>query len=651
MIVLKNDAMAVEIGRQTGRMEKLKLNRADFGQWNIIPGRLEISDDLQRICFREGRDACNVEILSEEQSRIIISKRFEKAAFVVREEWSINREEVHWKVQLELDAGVETRSVKISQMIPWPTAEPYKWNVWTAKEGFPKSATRVGNSKIVYGDLCYGTTIPELSIFNANFDVGLSIAKPLGLKIPRWEMNFSGYRGGGVNIDSGFLKLSEQNVAETNLMLHPHEGCWRPGLGWLVDKFPDYFKAGLPDAAKRVDGGFLIGNPSTTKEQMRIARSYGAKVAEMHHHYRYYGCYFPDEKSWRTTEGNPVREHVRKDERSVAAIRNSIENFRDNEIAPLLYIQLAGDGYKPYVEKEYPESIVLNTDGQKMGQTYYNVWMMNSDPSLPFGRAIRNELEKFFELYPEAGGLFWDQAGYDDIDSAHHDGITMVENKPMYRLAFCYEKHRDLMVAEAHRRGMIVAANGLAYIELGGGIDQIMAEGSSWLAELVQYECVTRPMLFYHYFKDENDLEEMFQKCLVAGATGYSVPDCSMSPDMDMLFRAYAPLVDMLSGRKWLFEPYPLELPPGVNGNIFTMENNNLNVTLVATGQSLLLTPTFQPLTVKVRSKKTADIQKIIYSGISGMRTKVSWEAKDNGTVIINIPEHSVAGVLEISIN
>ena len=157
-------------------------------------------------------------------------------------------------------------------------------------------------------------------------------------------------------------------------------------------------------------------------------------------------------------------------------------------------------------------------------------------------------------------------------------------------------------------------------------------------------------MLFYHYFENYDDLEGMFQKCLIAGATGYSVPKIQLSSDMDALFRAYAPLVDKLSGRRWLFEPHPLQLPNRVDGNIFKTGNNKLYVTLVSRGQSLSQKPNPQELTFQVSSKSAPDIQSITYWGLSGGQLKSSWKQKDELTTVITIPEHTIASLVEICI-
>jgi len=653
VIRLQGSTFSLGIGGSSGRMEALDIKRSRLGRWNTIPGRLEIVDELQPGTYRDGRDPCRIQV-RKAAGKVIIDKRFQKAKFTVAETWSVKKDEALWTVKVMLDRGEKPRSLRIRQFIPWPTAEPYGWNVWTAQQHFPKMVCHLGQTSMVYGDLCYGTVIPILSIYNYGglpwdkkpIDVGMSIAKPFGLKIPRWQMSFDGFRGGGVTIESGYMKLAADRNAETALMLHPHEGDWRPGLGWLVKKYPSYFKPGNPKTPELLEGGFMGGSPDSTPEQAKAGKAHGAKVVEIHHHYVYYGHYFPEKGSWRTTE----RYEESEKPRSVEKIRRVIRMFNKHGILPLPYIQLAGDGYKPYVEKEFPESIALNIDGRPMGQTYYNVWMMNSDPSLPFGKHIGKEIDRFFKLYPEAGGLFWDQPCYDDYDSAHHDGVTMIDNKPMYRLVFCYEKHRKKMMREIKKRGMFVSANGPVYVELCEGLDQIMAEGHSWTADVVQYYCVARPMVFYSYPRNEEQVEAMFQKCLLAGGSSYSVPRGNLSKGVETLFNLYKPLLKCLVGRTWVFEPNPLEMPFGVQGNIFKGRDKNYYVTIVSGGQRLQDKGKLaRALTFKVSIKAVRKLKSVTCQGPGTKWQRASFKVSD-GIAEITLPKHEVASVVKLSV-
>lgn len=650
---LKGEGLTIAIDRASGRMARLELARNAFGVWNTIPGRLEIVDERQPLFCRDGRDECRVTVARERET-LQFRKRFKHARFTVTETWSVAGDEAQWKVAVQLDRGEKPRSVRIRQFMPWPTEEPHwGWNIWMAALNFPKLLVNVGNTSLVYGDLCFGAAIPLISIYKGssfipNFkdrgEAGLSLAKPFGLRIPRWTVSFDDFRCGGVTIESGCLKLTTDQPAETALLLHPHAGCWRPGLGWLVKKYPTYFRPGHPQASELLEGGFVPGGPHDTDRMIKTAKAYGAKAVEVHRHYPHYGWYFPEKKRWTCMEWGRKLHAV-----SRAGIRATIRRYRRQGILPLLYIQLGGDGYQPFVEKRFPESIALNVDGQRMGCAFYKVWMMNSDQDLPFGKFLDQDLDRFFKLYPEAGGLFWDQAGYDDLDRAHHDGVTMVDNQPMYRLSFSYQWLRDKMVREAHRRGMVVSSNGPRLIELAEGLDQVMAEGSSWVVDVQQYFCVARPMIFFHYFQNEDEVEEMFQKCLLAGGTCYTAPLQRYSAKIEKLFRLYLPLLKHLHGRQWVLEPDPLRLPHGVGGNLFKGRDGHHYVTLVS--QRLRLQDegrSTRRLSFGVRLDGVEQLRQVAYWGPGTAEQRASFRVKD-GVAEIALPRHKIASVVKLT--
>ncbi len=156
IILLRRPGLTIGIARSSGRMEQLDLNRGGIGRWNTIPGRLEIADELAQITFRDGRDRCDVRVRKSGPDQIVIRKRFVKARFTVLETWSVSKAEGLWTVKVLLDKGQKPRSLRIRQYVPWPTDEPFwGWNVWTAQQHFPKLLVHMGNTSMVYGDICF----------------------------------------------------------------------------------------------------------------------------------------------------------------------------------------------------------------------------------------------------------------------------------------------------------------------------------------------------------------------------------------------------------------------------------------------------------------------------------------------------------------
>jgi len=588
-VVLGNASAEVTLDCNSGRMAELVVKHNDFGRWNQVPGWTEIVDELAEKTFRDGRSAASLEVGvvdSEDGPAARVVKRFEGAAFTVTEEWRATETEIVWSVQVTLAPGESARSLQIRQFVPWPES-PYGWQLWAPQQHYPKLTAHAGNHRIVYGDICFGMCVPIASVYREDKDAGLSLAKPFGLKIPQWGFQFDTYHFGGVHVESMLVGLRPERDAQVAVMLRGHAGCWRPGLGWLVDKYPDYFRPGAPATPDRIEGGFMGGSPFSTPEDCELALRCGAKVVEVHLHFPHYGDYYPDRPGWRTIQWLEQPEEAKaKDlpENSVGRMNDVLGMFQAKGILPLPYIQLAGDGWRSWAEERFPESIAVSRDGSKI-PVWKDCWMMNSDPSLPFGKHISEQIDRFFERHGElAAGIFWDQPCYDAIDVAHDDGVTMVDNKPAYRLVFCYEQHAEKMVAELRRRGQFLYANGPVYVELCRGIDAIMAEGVSWTADVVQYLCAARPMCFYSYFGPDEDakLEEMFQKCLLLGGTCYSAHPRELSPQMSRLYDAYRPLIDRMRGRTFCFDPNPLTVPPDVDGNIFRGRGGEVFVPLVS---------------------------------------------------------------------
>ncbi|MFH0964692.1 MAG: hypothetical protein V2A58_11865, partial [Planctomycetota bacterium] len=464
--------------------------------------------------------------------------------------------------------------------------------------------------------------------------------------IPRWGFVIGDYRGGGVTAESGWMKLGEGASPKTELLIRMHEGDWRPGLSWFAAKYPTYFRPGNPRAVEEIDGPFAGGRGGDTEEKADQMLRYGAKAVEIHLHYACYGHYFPEEEEWTCREQWGPKRYEKKLSRSI--VRRTLEMYKSKGIHPLMYIQLSGDVVKEYAERNFPESIARTIYGNRMGFDWYDYWMVNSDPALPFGKHIAAELERFFELYPNASGLFWDQPCYDSIDLAHHDGITMVDNRPAYRLAFSYDAHRDRMVAEAHRRGMFVSANGPVYIELAEGLDQIMAEALS-SADDVKYMCIERPMIVFSGARTAAEAEFVYQTCLLTGATCPFAPGERQSAEVEEVMGAYGRLLEPLRGRRWLLEANPLELPSGTEGNIFRGRDGKVYVTLVSRLPQLT-NPGAKgaPLTFEARFAGAENVGKACYLTLKGPRWRKAEVAVEGKSARVTLPRHRIASTVAL---
>lgn len=645
------DGFTLGLDTSKGCAVALTADRPEVGRLNMIPFHLEIVDELERRSYCEiplPQDAVLASSIESESlpDGIRFIKTYAGAPFRVEERWRVIDGELRWAVTVTPDGGIEPRSIAIRQFFPNPQKNENVcwWNVWTARAGYPRSFLQAAFSRVLYGDANMGTGIPILALYDRDSDIGVSLAKPLDLRLPRWGFVFDDYRGGGVAAETAWIKLGDGVSPHTELLFRMHEGDWRPGLAWFAAKYPTYFRPGNPRAVEEIDGPFAGGRAGDSEEQADCTLRYGAKAVEIHLHYACYGNYFPDQEEWTCRETWGQERYEKKLSRGI--VRRTLDMYKEKGIHPLMYIQLSGDAVKEYAEKNFPESIARTIYGNRMGFDWFDYWMLNSDLALPFGKHIAEQLSRFFELYPNASGLFWDQPCYDSIDAAHHDGITMVNNKPAYRLVFSYDVHRDRMVAEAHRRGMFVSANGPAYIELAEGLDQIMAEALG-TAETVQYLCIERPMIVFSGAGTAAEAEFVFQRCLLTGATCPLAPSTRQNSEIEEVMFAYMPLLKALRGRRWLIEANPLELPAGTEGNIFRTPDGKVCVTLVSRfGPLAHLGTAGAALTFKAKFSGVEETRHAAYLTLNADDQRPAQLALAEGKAEITLPEHCVASVV-----
>jgi len=586
MSVLSNKDLKVGFSKENGNLTELYLKRKGFGKWNGWESYLVIVDEMKEKTYRDTESPL---VLSQrrygrEKDEIIENlKEFKAADFSVKEIWKVDKDSLSWRVEVSLKKNRRERTIQIKQLIPYPKPA-YGLGVWSAQSQFPIKIERVAGLHLAYGDICFGTVIPAITLYKEKEDIGLTISKPFGLKTAKLAFSFQDYWGQGVEIETGMLGLRKDKPAIVEFVIHPHEGCWRPGLAWLYKKYPRYFDP--PNKRVReIEGGFLFSHPFIKEEEVKSVLSSNVKWEELHHHFPYCGQYAPKEEQWENESSLEQPEANSSGKVSSKIVKKHIKMVHRYGIKCLIYFQCAGDGYIPYVTKKFPDAIAKDT-GASPAPAWINCCLMNSDSCTSFGKEMLNMIDKFLKMYPDMDGVFLDQLCYNILDIAHDDGITMYKNKPAYLLWHCYEKPVKKLAAKLHEQGKLIFANGPYNIEVQKDIDGHMAEGQSWAADVLKYLCICKPLLFLSYYKNAYEVESMFHQCLLCGAS-YSVWPYP-SEEIKKVLKIYIPLVEKLYGRRWLLEPNPAQFPEGCNGNIFLGEKNDIIVTMTSKRRSVL---------------------------------------------------------------
>lgn len=604
--------------------------------WSSVPGQVSVRDDLLRHTFDQ-RDVEKV-WFDFKQDVLTVNKTFRGAPWLLTERYAVDGDAVSWRAEVKLDSG-DFRSCGVAYRIPWP--QPlYPMSIWAAKDGMPSAPHRFTGLKLEYGEITSGMLMPAFCAYRGDKNAGLLVCMPFDFKTPHFTVA-SGYRDPDLLAEFDWLALAPGKPARASLLLRGTGGDWRPALGWLRERFKEYFEPRSSMVGK-LWGGHISGGCDVDPAQARIMRQLGMTWHEVHVHFPAYGNYHPEGVAeWRSG-------HERKWEKmiSVDMIRRSIDNLHSEGIAAFPYIQISGDGDAKLLSPSMYKATVRDRHGEPTNYSeYYDTFQLNSDLSTTFGKDITRQIDGMVARYPAMDGVFLDQACYNWADYAHDDGITAIDNRPVYMTGFNYPPHLEHLSRLLHPKKAIIA-NGPFCVGLMKYVDAFMAEGSGWLCDLMQYYGLSKPMFFLMYHSADRDIELMFQRCLIYAAGFASYPAAMPSKD---LYDLYLPMLSRLFGREWIFDPDPLKLPTGFQGGVYRMPTGSLMASVVSSEQCCPGRKV-RPETVCVRAADIEGVKSVTLQTLGGGIAEIPF-GKDKGGVQFDVPGDTVAALAELRYN
>ena len=475
--------------------------------------------------------------------------------------WSSCGSHLSCTLTLKRVSGTPEDGASVSFRVPYQAMQ-YNMKIWTARKGFPREIWDIGGQTIYYGDVCFGTMIPAVTLYDQTINAGLTVAKAPGRTGGRFSFRFEDYHGCGMYVELSHLKVTEKPV-EVTLLFRAHEGCWRPGLNWYRKLFRDFFEPAIPEVYSYPV--FAITNPFTAP---RYLEKYKPDWVEIHNHFPHYGEYVPEEDSWESVIAHDYPAIARERDLTVTRkmMHDHMAELHKNNIRAMYYFQCSGDGYIPWAEKNFPEDIARDSGGH-MIPTWQDCVMVNSSGENGFGGMVKHKIKRLLELYPEIDGVFADQVCYQTIDWAHKDGRTACDGREGCEYGLSIEENLKLLANALHAQNKPILANGPFDMECARYTDAIMSEGVSGNFDTQKYLCLNKPLLIHSYPTDPLIAEKIMRGCLLSGA-GWSLGgsstliDPSWSPEVEKIYRIYLPLVKSVFGAEMLLTPDPVRVKP-----------------------------------------------------------------------------------------
>ena len=715
--VASNSSMEIAVNTASGTIERLldKASGEDYCNQNVTPskwpdalapqfkvgpriGGLILIDELRNKVFSDLADPGKVSNAQGKDSTDSTSLSFRKtypgADFIVTETFRVLPDHIRWDVSIRKTRGPD-RNVRVIQFAPLPLRDYQAWAPIAEEplqgEPFWPFAIQYGQSIAgSVGEERWRTAIPMMVFYSNRKNRALSFTAPF--EVPAVRVRFMNNTSAEVDfhwnsrdyplaqrpyfqVSHEYLSIRSNRNLETGLLISSHSADWRPALGWVYSKYREYFDA--DPSFDPWDGVYSSGYPfmkdSLTPEELQQDYSSmherGVRWEELHGHFPWYGLMIPpaDVKTW-TCHSHPVPGTTLSREK----IEDHCKLARKNGVGTFLYYNVTESEHE-YAQKNFSSSIAHSETGKTIGayraETYpgpRSCFLMNSDPASPFGQHMIQQAKDMVESYPDAAGFFWDVYGRSYMfDFEHDDGITMVNNKPVYYPEFMYQRlMREHIRPLLRSKNMLITANKPVTVVSCYGIDGVMAyesaphqESPPWIAAQSflglnrHVMIISRPV--------GHDPEIGFIQCLRYGmfysylgpfpGANDRIPAEELSTARK-LAEKYRPFIDLFRGKKWIFYPRALELPEYTDGNIFRLKDNRVLITMVSAWRHLRnVTGYAENLEVTCRLEDAANMQ---HARASAIDLGESWDvnlARSGDTLKFTVPKHGKATAIVLS--
>ncbi len=647
---LDNRSVTVAVEKSTGFIRSLYFKRRKVDLFGIrrqnIPGYLgyvRVYDEREGRWYDDTRHRFRLVRAAKRGNRITLTKRFAGAPFVLTITLSLDADGLTWDVQAaKANARVADRSLRVGFNLPLQAG----WNVWAPCANGEFTFDGMDDFCINHVQVSYvsprETILPMVSHYHKELDVGYSMLEPIDAKVPAAKFQFE---NGEKGFNWGYATKPPQSIQtlealnyyiglvgarpmKTRIRVLFHEGDWRPALGQVYRMYREYFD---PDSQDIYDsegvfhcGGVQVADDTTFYKRL------GVKTLEVHGHFSYYGDYFQDGKDrwlslfateslykkWRGTpqekDAYGVWEWIRThDDQEIAAeladvprapgegpdkpihharedIKRRLAKIARAGIHPFWYFNYT-DGFRPVVERNWPDAICRDADGQPMPSGWMMCHNMLADTATSFGKFCERSIRKILAEYPWLRGFFLDCFRHFEVDFAHDDGVTVVGHRPAYSVNASYDEltRRIKQHMRATGRPMSLFANKPQTIRSMRYVDGVLLEGGGDVHEEKYFwACIAKPV-FFMWTSNQFSTDENLRRAVLHGCFPKMTKEAFGGPaayrKAVALYDKYLPLYEPFRRRVLCFEPDPMRVPRGARGKLYTVADGYVAGIMTAT--------------------------------------------------------------------
>lgn len=583
------------------------------GNQSFLIGGLRIWDDLDKRWWDDFSDPGEVEITDESADRLIFNKQWSGCPFVIQHQLRVADDRILWELAISQDSDVN-RGLRITWQLPLVAGWGYFAPCLSGHLDRNKQAGDCVFDGCTFFNFMYHMgpyfnsneiTVPFFANFDRSSNTGFAITAPAEANIPSLHYEFSNRKGFAwaphnmgeadaythLDIIYGMQGIHGRQACNVSLELYFGQGCWRPLLGQYVEAHKDMFYPRC-DAVWDRAGTFKCGSILYGEDdELRTSyKALGGSYFELHGHFPYYGKYF-NQGEWlgigdyEKSRGAGIDPNASDSFTPITVdrIKRAVDVMQQDGISVHYYINFV-DGDRDNCLIHHPDSTALGEDGKPYSSGWRYCDTLHPFPGTSGYESLKQDAINALATY-NIDGFFYDCFRHFDIDFKHSDGVTMVNNKPASTVLYSMASLAKDLVEEGYLDNKDTFANKPRTVQSMGYVDGMLLEGDGRGPEMFyNYTTLAKPN-FYMWGHGVLDEEAQLKRALVLGA----FPNSTVKADQaaaEHLYAQYLPLYEYLRRRVFCFEADPVSLDPGLEGELYTIDqdylltvsNNNLSV-------------------------------------------------------------------------
>ena len=577
--------------------------------WQAVPGGTRLAGcSVSRRVHARGLPGGGLEFAKQIRDdvhgrRAAVVERFRPAADSVRWELEVQGQGLPWST------AIETR-------LRWPaTPQTRYWTAWADSHSQPGAnwtdplvLAPLTERQLSYGATPYRENYPLIGYCPFVYDVFclpiVTLAEPgrdAGLSLVQspqdtlLDMLLATESTGAVVLSRLNHRLTPEAPVRFTMDLVAHEADWRPGLGWMVRRYVEYFEPPNPRAHEIAGcGAYSIHEGDLDVEHLRrMAFRVNWKAS---YDFPYMGLFLPPvapEEVWTNFRGTPT---------SQQSLEAYCRRMRAMDFHVLSYFNVtefgAGIQWPPPPRRAPVEAdlwrdpndflygrlagaVLLGPDGRPFW-TWGNAVAM--DPGEPaYEEFLLEQAQRHLDRLPDSSGICIDRTDWLRIYNARRDdGVSWFSGAParfgvlswgdlLSRLGPLMRGADKAIFCNLHLKRLEMLR------EVDGVFDEFTYHGAS--INPCAFLGLRKPVIGWTAHEDnlKPDPDAFFQRYLHLGIfpmAPFPGNDHSILPSAwaEQQYVDYGPLLDAMRGKRWVLEPHAVEVEGGVaKTNLFAV--------------------------------------------------------------------------------